>query len=248
MKSFIKIMLFSILFSSSIHAQESVTMLSAEYFGCKFSENKDMDDLTKFVNRWNDWMDDGDRNNYTANILLPIYKSPSDEIDFLWVGNTNTITEMAIGQSEYRSSKVVDSFPSDSCPYSMWARQMVVQDVNESEDWNWDEFVVAYHYCELKDGKTIDDAYNAQKEWIDYMNSIGDERGSRLVLPSHGSGPLMGDTDFVLLLAHGSLEKWGNNLDNGFIDRDERASFTRSETYSCKNPVLYTGTRVRAGK
>ena len=57
----------------------------------------------------------------------------------------------------------------------------------------------------------------------------------------------MGDTDFVLLLAHGSLEKWGKNLDNGFMDRDERASFTRSETYSCKNPVLYTGTRVRAG-
>ena len=95
-----------------------------------------MSDLNRFVDRWNDWMDDGDRNNYNANILLPLYKSPSDEIDFLWVGNTNTITEMAIGQSEYRSSKVIDSFPSDSCPYSMWARQMVVQDVNESDDWN----------------------------------------------------------------------------------------------------------------
>ena len=57
----------------------------------------------------------------------------------------------------------------------------------------------------------------------------------------------MGDTDFVLLLAHGSLEKWGNNLDKSFMNRDERASLARSDSYSCKNPVLYTGTRVRAG-
>ena len=247
MKFFIQALLFSILFNSTIHAQESVKMISAEYHGCKFSEGKDMSDLNEFVDRWNDWMDDGDRNSYTANILLPLYKSPSDEIDYLWVGNTNTVTELAVGQSEYRNSEIRESWPSDSCPYSMWARQMVVQDVNESEDWNWDEFVVAYHYCELKEGKTIDDAYKSQKEWIDYMNSNGDERGSRLILPSHGSGPLMGDTDFVLLLAHGSLEKWGNNLDKSFMNRDERASLTRSDSYSCKNPVLYTGTRVRAG-
>ena len=134
MPSVIQIFAILSLFFSSIHAQESPNMISAEYFGCQFSEGKDMSDLNRFVDRWNDWMDDGDRNNYNANILLPLYRSPSDEIDFLWVGNTNTITEMAIGQSEYRSSKVIDSFPSDSCPYSMWARQMVVQDVNESDD------------------------------------------------------------------------------------------------------------------
>jgi len=57
MKFFIQALLFSILFNSTTHAQDSIKMISAEYHGCKFSEGKDMSDLNEFVDRWNDWME-----------------------------------------------------------------------------------------------------------------------------------------------------------------------------------------------
>ena len=124
----------------------------------------------------------------------------------------------------------------------MRARQLVVQDINEDETWNGDEFVVAYHYCSLKEGKSIEDAFNAQKSRLEIWRALGDSRGARIVLPSHGSGPLMGDTDFVLLMSHASLEKWGNNLDN-FYGRE--LDNPTAEVFSCKNPVLYTGQTIR---
>ena len=232
----------SLIFFSPLKAVDMPVSISAEYFGCKFDENKDFGDLNRFVNKWNKWMDEGNWNNYTGNILTPLYKSPNDEIDFLWVGNTKTITEMALGQSAYRKSNLASAFPAKSCPYSMRARQLVVQDINEDETWNGDEFVVAYHYCSLKEGKSIEDAFNAQKSRLEIWRALGDSRGARIVLPSHGSGPLMGDTDFVLLMSHASLEKWGNNLDN-FYGRE--LDNPTAEVFSCKNPVLYTGQTIR---
>ena len=67
-------------------AQEAPDPIRAEYFTCSLNEGKDMDDMMKWVEKWNRWMDATDETNYTAAMLFPRYRSPTTEFDMIWVG------------------------------------------------------------------------------------------------------------------------------------------------------------------
>ena len=78
---------FTLVSSLFVSAQEAPDPIRAEYFTCSFNAGKDMDDMMKWVEKWNRWMDATDETNYTAAMLFPRYRtcllytspSPRDE-------------------------------------------------------------------------------------------------------------------------------------------------------------------------
>ena len=133
------------------NASELPPSVSAEYFGCKLDDKKDLNDLNNWVKKWNRWMDSSDLGDYEASLLTPLYRSPNDELDFMWVGRTNSWRELARGQSAYRSSGLADTFPAKSCPFSFIARQIPVNGTDFRDQMNQDEFVAAYWLCKIEE-------------------------------------------------------------------------------------------------
>ena len=76
---------FTLVSSLFVSAQEAPDPIRAEYFTCSFNAGKDMDDMMKWVEKWNRWMDATDETNYTAAMLFPRYRTPTTEFDLIWV-------------------------------------------------------------------------------------------------------------------------------------------------------------------
>ena len=101
-------------------------------------------------------MDSEERDDYSAAILSPLYRSPPTAVDMLWVGATSSNESMAAEQSAWRSSEVFNDWPASDCSISMLATQYAVGSPIP-ENVMTDEMVVAYWYCNLNEGSTIPD-------------------------------------------------------------------------------------------
>ena len=87
-------------------ANENPPIAWAEYHACQYGEGQNAATMSQWTGVWNDWMDSMDRDDYTAVVLSPLYRSPATEIEMLWVGITDSNQAMAEGQSEWRNSAV----------------------------------------------------------------------------------------------------------------------------------------------
>ena len=134
---------------SAVNASNLPASVRAEYFACKFDDGKDFNDLYKWIEKWNKWMDDSDLNQYSGNILTPLYRSPNDHHDFVWVGITDNAEVMFTARSEYIKSNLQASWPAKSCPASFTARQYLF-DNPEGWEMNYDEFVAIFQILTLR--------------------------------------------------------------------------------------------------
>ena len=243
---YLLIVFLSIFSFSNLYSKELPDSVSAEYFGCKFDEGKDLNDMNKWIAKWNKWMDSSDLNEYEASLLLPLYRSPNDEIDFLWVGRTNSWEELAKGQSAYLTSGLAESNPAKSCPFSFIARQIPSGGAEIQEEMNEDEFVAAYWLCDIKGTSRIEDVYSAQTTRMKNISQGGNLISSRIIIPRQGIPSMLRDTDFVMLYVSPSLKQWGANVDNyqnnlEGIGDDNAAD----EIFSCNNSTVYVGRTIR---
>jgi len=228
-----------------VNASELPPSVSAEYFGCKLHDKKDLNDLNNWVKKWNKWMDSSDLGDYEASLLTPLYRSPNDELDFMWVGRTNSWQELARGQSAYRASGLAESFPAKSCPFNFIARQIPVDGSDFREQMNQDEFVAAYWLCNIEKGKSIEDVYSTQKTRMKNISDSGNLISSRIVVPRQGTPAAIRDYDFVMLYVSPSLEQWGANVDNYQTNIENSAENSMDGVFSCDHSTVYVGGTIR---
>jgi hypothetical protein len=233
------------LFLSSITSIKAETLpkpIRAEYFACKFDEGKDFDDLNKWIGKWNKWMNDSELSGYQGNILTPLYRSPNDHHDFVWVGITDNAETMFNERSEYIKSGLQASWPAKSCPAAFTARQYLFEN---PKDWqmNYDEFVAIFRDCNMQDDKSFEDVYSARQKNLTELRAHEFNHHSRIVIPGAGVPAGIGAYDFMMLSAHASLKDWGINSDKVESFRDTLTS--TSDVYSCGKPRAFVGKRIR---
>ena len=93
-------------FSFSLFAEEDKPEYEAnvaEYYVSSFKDGKDMDDMMKWVEKWNRWMDATDETNYTAAMLFPRYRTPTTEFDMIWVGHVKNSEMLGKGNDNWLS-------------------------------------------------------------------------------------------------------------------------------------------------
>ena len=245
MKYSISVMLSLCLILSSISSTIASTLpqpIRAEYFACKFDDGKGFDDLNKWVNEWNKWMDDNELDGYQGNILTPLYRSPNDHHDFILVGITDNAETMLNEKSEYFKSGPRASWPAKSCPAAFTARQYLFEN---PKDWqmNYNEFVAIFRDCNMQDNKSFGDVYSARQKNLTELRGHGFNHHSRIVIPGAGVPAGIGAYDFMMLSVQASLKDWGINSDK--IESFRGTLTSTSDVYSCGKPRAFVGKRIR---
>ena len=230
---------------TSINASTLPQPIRAEYFACKFDDGKDFNDLNTWIEKWNKWMDESKLNGYQGNILTPLYRSPNDHHDFVWVGITDNAETMFNGRSEYIKSDLQASWPAKSCPASFTARQYLFEN---PKDWkmNYEEFVAIFRDCNMQEGKTFEDVYIARQENLKELRSNGFNHHSRIIIPGAGVPTAIGAYDFMMLSAQASLTDWGINSDK--VEGFRGTLANTSDVYTCDKPRAFIGKRIRQKK
>lgn len=242
----IALVLVSLFVSMGINSSDLPASVSAEYFGCKLDEGKTLNDLNDWISEWNKWMNSTDLGDYEASLLTPLYRSPNDEIDFMWVGRTDTWQELFRGQSAYRASGLAATFPAASCPFQFIARQIPAGGANLEAELNEDEFVAAYWLCDIEEGKTLSDVHQAQVSRMNNVVKNGNKISSRIVIPRQGVPSVLRNNDFVMLYASPSLEQWGANIDNYQNNIEGKGDDNAGDgVFSCGNSTVYVGSSIR---
>jgi hypothetical protein len=187
-------------------------------------------------------MNDSELSGYQGNILTPLYRSPNDHHDFVWVGITDNAETMFNERSEYIKSGLQASWPAKSCPAAFTARQYLFEN---PKDWqmNYDEFVAIFRDCNMQDDKSFEDVYSARQKNLTELRAHEFNHHSRIVIPGAGVPAGIGAYDFMMLSAHASLKDWGINSDKVESFRDTLTS--TSDVYSCGKPRAFVGKRIR---
>ncbi len=219
-------------------------MTWAEYHGCQYGEGHNASTMAQFNGAWNRWMDSEGNNDYTAVVLSPLYRSPSTEIEVLWVGITDSNETMATNQSDWRNSDVYSSWPAPDCSVSMLTTQLVVSSFDPSEF--TDEMVVAYWMCTMTGADSMEEVYAAHKSTMDAGARAGAIQGSKIIVPRQGAPARFSDYDFMVSYTHPSMAQWGKNVDdvwmNGKVAKEQAAA---DALYQCGEAVVYTGEVIR---
>ena len=77
---------------------ESPTFIPVEGFACNYAPGKDMDDLMKVTEEWNDYVDDSDVK-YSAWIFSTYFYSEEETADFFWIGASPTWEDLGRAQA-----------------------------------------------------------------------------------------------------------------------------------------------------
>ena len=206
-----------------------------------------MDDMMKWVEKWNRWMDATDETNYTAAMLFPRYRSPTTEFDMIWVGHVRNSEMLGKGNDNWLSPSnrsLRESIPV-TCGESFNAYQWVAVSNFSPNDLS-DSYPVSYRYCDLKEGKNLGDAYAALSGIQEAHHASGMKSGARIIRPSNGAPSDLTKYDFVLSYANPTWADWGRLVDNywGNLNDSDAANKVR-ETYSCEGSRMYAGTIIR---
>jgi hypothetical protein len=241
-----KIFLSIALCSGLLFAQNVPDATRAEYFMCKLNEGKTMSDMAKWSENWKKTVEASDAGfNYAAFMLTPRYRTPLNEFDFIWVGNTPSSGDLGRANDFWLgddAAKLRNSLPA-VCTQGFNAAQWIGES-NFSPDELATQYPITYAYCNLKDNKTIADAYKAAASVTKKQQELN-KTSFRLILPVNGSPAALNAYDFVISFVSTSWSEWGDTLDN-YWDKfsDTKEVQNRRETFSCESSRMYSGNVV----
>jgi hypothetical protein len=230
-----------------VNSQEVPDPIRAEYLMCNLNDEKSMYDFMQWSKSWNEVMDATDESGYDAAVMVPRYRTPLTDFDMFWVGHADSSTNLGKALDNWfgdNFKEVRDSIPV-TCVQAFNAVQWVLESNFSPEDLS-DAYPVSYRYCNLKEGKTLADAFINLSNQMKISHKAGIKNGARLIAPGNGSPAELAEYDFVLSYGSPSWEEWGKAIDHYWSDvNDTVQNKAVKETYSCENSRMYSGTLIR---
>tara|TARA_B100001094_G_C18179960_1_gene800296 strand:- start:1200 stop:1946 length:747 start_codon:yes stop_codon:yes gene_type:complete len=181
----------------------------AEYYIFKYKEGKDADDLIGWSKEWSKWSQKGEAanafKNYNVTLLFPYYHGDATSLDGVWVGVSPNSTEHFKGNQYWveNGAKLLKTLPVINHQITeTWQRQ-----ISETKDGSAGYAV--YMDCNLGEGVTNVQHYNAAFEYAKAAQVLGDNIGRKMIWPSTGMKPDW-DYDFVYLMYASSISEMGS--------------------------------------
>tara|TARA_Y100000996_G_scaffold226716_1_gene178265 strand:+ start:1515 stop:2273 length:759 start_codon:yes stop_codon:yes gene_type:complete len=228
-----------------LHADDHIEISGMEGLQCKFAEGKDMDDVMKVIDEWNDFGDKNFNAPYSAWIFTPLYRSETDfDFDFMFLGFAESLKDIGIVQDDFQAgaSKI----------FAKWQKATVCS--GQSMNFNvevrspknpWEAGGTNYasiQSCTFKDGKSGEDLTANDKIWMKYLDEGGFEGGVWRWWPETGSATSF-NHDYWLVASFSSVQEYGAARDNRLTAmlNDSRPE----EIHDCDTPRLYQSTNIR---
>jgi hypothetical protein len=219
---------------------------AVELYACSYLDGMGPGDLDKVIDKWNDWADDRDTQNYTAWKLTPIFSGTNQEFDVLWLGVTATGAGMGAALDEWYAGggDVAAEFANTvSCNQHMLFAAEEYRAPPERE--NPSQVVLSFSDCSIGDGKSYAmDVAPSLSGWAEFRDSHESSAGIWALWPAFGGGGE--DFDFKYVTSHGSLEELGADFDNW--DGATADELFPIGLLDCDSSRVYHAQRLRAAE
>ena len=242
------ILSFMLVFSISLFAEDSEYKHepegnAAEYYIGHFNKGKDLDDLTKWYEKFSNWAEDkGVYDDMSIAILTPYFHADLTSLDVMWVNNFPTQSAQYAALNVWMTQggpELLKSLPvTNNRQISTY--QWVISGPGESGE--GDMMMAVYSDCKFDEGYEGRQVYDLYKDFAIYAQSQGDTVGRKMIFPQAGYD---GDADFVRLLYTSSIDSMGVNQELYWEKLEQSEAAQNLKGFSCSNPREYTGLPMR---
>ena len=244
-KLLILILTFSVALAAEEYKYDPVPN-KAEYFMGKFNENRDMDDLLKWGDKFVDWMEDKSAwDSMETVVFTPYFSDDMQRVDYVWLNlwPTSSAQYNAIDQWLREGGSMMSSLPvTNERVVDVWQWAISAPDGEIGENG-----FVRFTECTLKEGVTMRKAFDVYKDFAKKAKSTGDNMGRKMMFPSAGVGEY--DYDYVYSLYANTPAEYGKSVDNfGENLQGTPEVEALDATSECTNPRSYSTVRIKAAK
>jgi len=242
------ILSFILVFSINLFAEDSEYKHepegnAAEYYIGHFNKGKDLDDLTKWYEKFSNWAEDkGVYDDMSIAILTPYFHADLTSLDVMWVNNFPTQSAQYAALNVWMTQggpELLKSLPvTNNRQISTY--QWVISGPGESGE--GDMMMAVYSDCKFDEGYEGRQVYDLYKDFAIYAQSQGDTVGRKMIFPQAGYD---GDADFVRLLYTSSIDSMGVNQELYWEKLEQSEAAQNLKGFSCSNPREYTGLPMR---
>ncbi len=242
------ILSFMLVFSISLFSEDSEYKHepegnAAEYYIGHFNKGKDLDDLTKWYEKFSKWAEDkGVYDDMSIAILTPYFHADLTSLDVMWVNNFPTQSAQYAALNVWMTQggpELLKSLPvTNNRQISTY--QWVISGPGESGE--GDMMMAVYSDCKFDEGYEGRQVYDLYKDFAIYAQSQGDTVGRKMIFPQAGYD---GDADFVRLLYTSSIDSMGVNQELYWEKLEQSEAAQNLKGFSCSNPREYTGLPMR---
>tara|TARA_B100001123_G_scaffold298200_1_gene332577 strand:+ start:93 stop:836 length:744 start_codon:yes stop_codon:yes gene_type:complete len=216
---------------------------AAEYYVGHFNKGKDLDDLTKWYEKFSNWAEDkGVYDDMSIAILTPYFHADLTSLDVMWVNNFPTQSAQYAALNVWMTQggpELLKSLPvTNNRQISTY--QWVISAPGESGE--GDMMMAVYSDCKFDEGYEGRQVYDLYKDFAIYAQSQGDTVGRKMIFPQAGYD---GDADFVRLLYTSSIDSMGVNQELYWEKLEQSEAAQNLKGFSCSNPREYTGLPMR---
>ena len=237
------ILSFILVFSINLFAEDSEYKHepegnAAEYYIGHFNKGKDLDDLTKWYEKFSNWAEDkGVYDDMSIAILTPYFHADLTSLDVMWVNNFPTQSAQYAALNVWMTQggpELLKSLPvTNNRQISTY--QWVISAPGESGE--GDMMMAVYSDCKFDEGYEGRQVYDLYKDFAIYAQSQGDTVGRKMIFPQAGYD---GDADFVRLLYTSSIDSMGVNQELYWENLEQSEAAQNIKGFSCSNPREYT--------
>ncbi len=242
----------ALLVASAVEAQVSKDgmgkVLPVELYACKFNDGQGPADLDRVVDRWTEFADERDVDDYAAWTLSPYYYGADQEFDFIWMGAYSDGNAMGRGTQQWlmeggdiaaEFSAVADCYGHVGLASAMYK--------SPPDNATPQASVITMTDCKMNDGTKYEDVRDAEIEWADYMTENGSTAGTWHWFPQYGGGDQ--DFDYKIVSAYADFTELGKDWEHGANGGGrEKSQGLFAELDSCNDARVYIATSRRAAQ
>ena len=187
-------------------------VLPVEVYACKYNEGKTVADLNPIIDRWNEFADDNDLDNYAAWMLTPFFFTPEQDFDMLWLGAWSDGNAMGAGLQNWIEdgqelgaafSEVVDCVAHVALSSAMYKAPPGGNAPAAG--------VITMMNCELNEGKRYSDIKAAELKWAAHLSEQGSDAAFYHWFPMFGGGD--SGFDYKVVFAYADFNELGAGVE-----------------------------------
>jgi len=223
-------------------------VLPVELYACSFKDGKDAGDLDRVVARWNEFMDEGSNDSYSAWLLTPYFYGAEQDFDIVWMGAFTDGNAMGGGEHRWLTeggdiaeafAEVVDC----GAHVGLSSAQYKAPPGNETPR----SSILTMMDCELNEGKRYSDVKAAELEWAEYQSEAGSENGTWHWFPTFGGGDA--EYDYKVVTGYASFVELGADWEQ-FANGGGRAASMDifDDVDECDDARVYVAKSIRSAQ
>ena len=229
--------------SPAIGANESVKANPVDFRACNFREGKDELDLAPLLVKFRSYANQKDVG-YAAWILKPEFQDTA-EFDFGWLGSWPDGVAYGVSTERWKTQGKTLAREINSVVDCSGRHEMALSRPINAPDGTPEDGVLLFFACSLNEGKTMQEAYLAQREFGQTMKANGSQSVSWFYTPTAGAGP--DAPDYYYVVGFYRYSDFGDTLEL-FVNRGgvELQQKLVAPVASCLTPNVYDAVSVRA--